>query len=134
MQGKAGENVACRNITERIVYPRVLHSKVHPKAGDKTEFQLIKRNLYIKFGQENFIEDFSAGKMPHKIPTKTEVSDERAIVIVDRSTGKCSTISEASHIIQSLTDKIDILRLYVKPEMKQDVLAEIKQTYADIQK
>ena len=72
--------------------------------------------------------------MPHKIPTKTEVSDERAIVIVDHNTGKCSTISEASHIIQSLTDKIDILRLYVKPEMKQDVLAEIKQTYADIQK
>lgn len=134
MQQKAGENVACRNITDRIVYPRVLHSKVHPKAGDKTEFQLIKRNLYIKFGEENFIEDFSAGKMPHKIPTKTEVSDERAIVIVDHNTGKCSTISEASHIIQSLTDKIDILRLYVKPEMKQDVLAEIKQTYADIQK
>lgn len=134
MQQNAGANVACRNITERIVYPRVLHSKVHPKAGDKTEFLLIKRDLYNKFGQENFIEDFSAGKMPHKIPTKTEVGDERAIVIVDSSTGKCSTISETSHIIQSLTDKIDILRLYVKPEMKEDVLAEIKQIYADIQK
>lgn len=72
--------------------------------------------------------------MPHKIPIKTEVTDERAIVIIDKSTGKCSTISENSHIIGSLTDKIDIERLYVKPSLKTEVLAAIQEIYADIQK
>lgn len=133
MQNNVEKSEACKNIVNRIVYPRVLHTKTHPKSADKLEFRLIQRELYHKYGSDNFIEDFSADKMPHKIPTKTEVSDERAIVIVDYSSGKCSTISENSHIIESLTDKIDILRLYVKPELKTDVLDSIKKIYKDIQ-
>ena len=70
--------------------------------------------------------------MPHKIPIKTEITDERAIVIVDNSTGKCTTISENSHIIRNLTDKIDILRLYVKPELKANVITYIKEIYKEI--
>ena len=123
----------CGNIVNRIVYPRVLHTNAHPSPADKREFRLIQRELYTKFGAESFIEDFSADKMPHKIPTKTEISDEHAIVIIDSSTGKCSTISESSHIIRSLTDKIDILRLYVKPELKEEVLMTIKSIYKEIQ-
>ena len=133
MHGKAEESEACYNIVNRIVYPRVFHTKTHPSQADKREYLLIKRELFAKFNADNFIEDFSADKMPHKIPVKTEVSDERAIVIVDASTGKCSTISENSHIIRNLTDKIDILRLYVKPELKEAVLEAIKSIYKDIQ-
>lgn len=134
MQQQAGTHEACRNIVNRMVYPRVLHTNAHPSAADKREFRLIQRELYSKFGEDSFIEDFSADKMPHKIPTKTEISDEHAIVIVDSSTGKCSTISENSHIIQSLTDKIDIMRLYVKPELKDTVRESIRSIYKDIQK
>ena len=133
MYENAATSSACNNIINRIVYPRVFHTDVHPGAAGKREYQFIKRELYTHFGKENFIEDFSADKMPHKIPTKTEVSDERAIVIVHSSTGKCSTISETSHIIQSLTDKIDILRLYVIPDLKDVVLEKIKGIYAEIQ-
>lgn len=133
MRQRADTNEACHNIASRIVYPRVLHTNVHPSAADKREFRLIRRELYSKFGADSFIEDFSADKMPHKIPMKTEISDEHAIVIVDGSTGKCSTISESSHIIKSLTDKIDIMRLYVKPEQKQDVLEAIQSIYKAIQ-
>ena len=133
MYQKANESVACSNIINRIVYPRVFHTGAHPGPAGKREHQLIKRELFAQFGKENFIEDSSADKMPHKIPIKTEVSDERAIVIVDGSTGKCSTISEHSHIIQSLTDKIDILRLYVIPELKDVVLKKIKEIYLEIQ-
>ena len=133
MQKNAETHEACHNIVNRIVYPRVLHTNAHPCAADKREFRLIQRELYGKFGESSFIEDFSADKMPHKIPTKTEISDEHAIVIIDGSTGKCSTISESSHIIQSLTDKIDILRLYVKPELKENVQEAIKFIYKDIQ-
>lgn len=133
MQNKTSESEACNNIINRIVYPRVLHTKTHPTPADKREFLLIKRELFSKFDSNDFIEDSSADKMPHKIPTKTEVSDERAIVIVDNSTGKCSTISENSHIIRNLTDKIDILRLYAKPELKTPVVEAIKSIYSDIQ-
>ena len=134
MQINAATSEACYNIINRIVYPRVLHTKTHPSSADKREFRLIQRELYSKYNANNFIEDFSADKMPHKIPTKTEVSDERAIVIVDDSSGKCSTISENSHIIESLTDKIDILRLYVKPDLKEDVTNSIKEIYEEIQR
>lgn len=133
LQQHAQSSEACYNIVNRVVYPRVLHTNVHPKSADKNEFRLMERELYDKIGKENFIKDSSAGKMPHKIPTKTEVSDERAIVIVDNSSGKCSTISENSHIIESLTDKIDIIRLYVKPEYKEAALNIIQTAYHDIQ-
>ncbi len=106
----------------------------HPAASDKREFRLVQRELYLTFGAENFIEDFAADKMPHKIPIKTEVSDEKAIIIIDKITGKCSTISETSHIIRSLTDKIDIMRLYVKPELKDVVVEKIREIYNDIQR
>lgn len=134
MRQQAGTSESCRNILNRVVYPRVLHTNAHPSAADKREFRLVLRELYKKFGENCFIEDHSADKMPHKIPTKTEVSDEHAIVIVDASTGKCSTISECSHIIQSLTDKIDIMSLYVKPEEKNNVRKEIQSIYEEIQK
>lgn len=133
MKQQTGTDKACYNIINRIVYPRVLHTNAHPSAADKREFRLIQRELYNKFEKNSFIEDFSADKMPHKIPTKTEISDERAIVIVDSNTGKCSTISESSHIIQSLTDKIDIMRLYVKPELKDAVRESIQSIYKEIQ-
>ena len=65
--------------------------------------------------------DTSAAKMPHKIPVKTDLDDEKAIIIVHRDTGMCSTISEESNIIQSLASKIDIYRLYVRPERHAEV-------------
>ena len=133
MRQRMESDEACRNIVSRIIYPRVLLTNAHPSPADKREFRLIQRELYNEFGEENFIEDFSADKMPHKIPIKTEIYDEHAIIIIDSSTGKCSTISESSHIIQSLTDKIDILRLYVKPNLKDAVLDSIKSIYKDIQ-
>ena len=133
MQQNTSSSEACYNIVNRIVYPRVLHTEAHPTAADKREFRLIQRELYNTYDRSNFIEDFSADKMPHKIPTKTEVTDERAIVIVDAGTGKCTTISEASHIIRNLTDKIDILRLYVKPELREQVQESIKTIYKEIQ-
>lgn len=126
------ENEACANIVNRVVYPEVIHTKTHPEAGDKREFGLVERELYRAFGRENFLEDHSADKMPHKIPIKTEVGDEKAIVIIDRHSGKCTTISEESHIIRSLTDKIDIQRLYVKPALNSRVQERVKQIYAGI--
>lgn len=129
MQEHSIKNEVCYNIVNRIVYPRVLHTDVHPTADGKSEFKIVKRLIYKEFGGENFIEDSSADKMPHKIPIKTEITDERAIVIVDNSTGKNTTISEKSNIIKSLTDKIDIWRIYTKPDLKSKVQNKIHQLY-----
>lgn len=79
------------------------------------------------------MEDYSAGKMPHKIPIKSEIDDEKAIVIIHKSTGKITTISEESPIIQSLTNKIDIQRLYVKPSLYETVSQYLREIYAAIQ-
>lgn len=127
------KNEAAKNIIKRLVHPMVLETKTHPANADKNEFKLIREIVFEKFKRESFTEDYSADKMPHKIPTKTEVDDEKAIVIVDKRTGKCSTISEDSHIIRHLTDKINIMRLYVTPELKEKVTDEIKNKYKQIQ-
>lgn len=101
MQEKAASCEACNN---RVVYSRIYRSKQHSNDSDKQVFRAATRELYLTFGRENFIED-SAGKMPHKIPIKTEVVDEQAIIIVDDNMEHYTTISKESHIISSLTDK-----------------------------
>lgn len=132
IQAHVDKSEACKNIVNRIVYSRVNSTKTHPRSADKKVFNLIKRELYKRFDEANFIEDVSAGKMPHKIPIKTEITDERAIVIKNSNTGECTTISENSHIIESLADKIDILRLYVKPGLKESVFNAIKEINNEI--
>jgi hypothetical protein len=92
---------------------------------------MIKKQVFKKFGQDNFIEDRSADKMPHKIPKKTVVDDEKAIIIIDKTLTTCSTISENSHIIKSLTEKIDIERIYVKPEIFPQVRDFVAEMYPD---
>ncbi len=67
--------------------------------------------------------------MPHKIPIKTTVDDERAIIIVDETEGKISTISEESVIIKSLTDKINIQRIYLTDRALFDDVTAFVQKY-----
>ena len=126
-------NEACMNIIQRNVCTCVYETKPHISSGDKNEIKLIVRELKKKFGEDNFLEDYSAGKMPHKIPIKSEVGDERAIVIIHKTTGKQATISEESHIIRTLTDKIDIRRLYVKSCVRDDAKKYVKEIYKEIQ-
>ncbi len=113
MKEHAHTNNACYNIVHRNVYPRVFETKTHPAEADFRNFRHIRRNLYTQFGKNNFIEDCSADKMPHKIPTRTTPDDEHAIIIIDEAEDKISTISEESIIIKSLTKKINIQRIYL---------------------
>ncbi|MGI6383229.1 MAG: HD domain-containing protein [Tissierellaceae bacterium] len=126
MKDSCSESEECLNIIKRIVYPRVLRTKTHPIESDKREYKIIKNMLYQEIGEGYFIEDCSADKMPHKIPSRTEISDEKAIIIVDRTTGKRTTISEESHIIKSLTEKIDIMRIYVDPKHSKESFEIVK--------
>lgn len=118
--------VSCKNIVNRIVYPTILETKPHPQRGDMKDFERLKGQLENKFGEEYFIEDYSADKVPHKIPTKVPVDDEKAIVIIDNKLDEISSISDKSYIINSLTEKIDIRRLYVNREKSNEVIEYIK--------
>lgn len=113
-------NESCKNIIQRIVYPRVCYTKTHPLDADIREFKRSCRDIETKIGKENLIIDSSAGKMPHKIPMRIEVDDEKAIVIYDKESNKKTTIAEESSIIHSLSEKINIQRAYCHPSFYED--------------
>lgn len=118
---------SCKNIIQRIVYPRVCYSKTHPQEADKREFKRNCREIINKIGKENLIIDNSAGKMPHKIPMKIEVDDEKAIVIYDKEHNRKTTITEESEIICTLSEKIDLYSAYCHPDYYQTALEIIKE-------
>lgn len=129
LRENAGNFIECENIIHRKVYPRIFETKTHPTEADFKNFNIIRKLIYEKFGKDSFIEDCSADKMPHKIPIKTTVDDERAIIIVDETEGKISTISEESVIIKSLTDKINIQRIYLTDRALFDDVTAFVQKY-----
>lgn len=113
-------DIASKNIIERHVYPQVFCTKTHPSEADKREFKRNCREIKDEVGVENVIIDTSAGKMPHKIPSRVEINDEKAIIIYDKKIERMTTISEESEIINSLTVKIDIMSIYCSPNKAEE--------------
>lgn len=125
---KANTSIYCQNIVNRTVYPCVFETKAHPQDADKREFKRNCRDLEQTIESENIIRDCSAGKMPHKIPIKIEPDHEKAIVIYNSKTNRKTTISEESEIIKSLTEKIDIMRVYCHPSKRDQAYEIIRAT------
>lgn len=132
LKAHADTSYACDNIVHRKVYPRVFETKTHPAEADFRNFKLMRKIIYDEFGKDHFIEDCSADKMPHKIPIRTTPDDERAIIIIDEKEGKISTISEESVIIKSLTEKINIQRIYLCDRSILDKVTKHVQKYVCI--
>lgn len=116
----------CYNIINRVVYSCILETTPHPQTGDKKYFEIRKSLLFKEFGEQYFLEDYSADKMPHKIPKKVELEDEKAIIIVDGKQNSISTISDESYLINNLTEKINIERVYVSGEKREEAFEFIK--------
>lgn len=131
MKENAGQISACDNIVYRVVCPKVIETKTHPEEADTRNFRILRKIIFKKFGEDSFIEDHSAAKMPHKIPIRTSVEDEHAIVIVNETEGTVRTISEQSVIINSLTDKINIQRIYLKDRSKFDAVKACVQEFSN---
>ncbi len=129
LKEKADVDEACRNIIERKVYPRVYHTKAHPLDADIREFGRNYKDLKKAIGEEYLIVDKSAGKMPHKIPKRIEIDNEKAIIIYDKTIEKKTTISEESEIIRNLTEKIDIMRIYCHPDKAEQAKDLLKSYY-----
>jgi HD superfamily phosphohydrolase len=106
-------------IIRRKICPRIYETKVHPEIADIRFFNVLKHGLMSEIGQQYIIED-SADKVPHKIPVKVEVGDEMAIAIVNSTEKSLKSISEESYLINKLTEKIHIERLYVTEDKVQE--------------
>ena len=122
---------SCYNIVNRVVYPRVCYTKTHPGEADKREFRRNRRELEAAIGKQFLIEDNSAGKMPHKIPMRVEIDDEKAIIIYDDKLSRKTTISEESEIIKCLTEKIDIMSLYCYPSKSEEAYELMRRINAE---
>lgn len=103
-----------KSIISRCPWAMVYQTKTHPGGDGITLFETVSRELEKAFGKGNFIVDNSAYKAPHKIvPQKHALDDEETIAIVDKESKHISTIADESYIINTLTDKINIKRIYV---------------------
>ncbi len=120
------DDECCKKLIERVVYTKVLETKTHDWGEDIKVFEQEKENLFNKFGEENFIFDDATIKVSHKIPQKTYRESEAAILIFDKTKNSISTISEKSFIISSLIEKIDIKRLYVNNDKRNEVIEYLK--------
>lgn len=109
----------CKSLINRLVYKTIYATKPHPESGDQRLFNVIKKTLSESIGRENIIVDTAAEKMPHKIPLRTNIDDEKAIVIVNENE-PISTISDESLIIKTLTEKINIERIYVNQNKQME--------------
>lgn len=128
LKEKADSDDSCGNLVNRYVYPRVFGTKAHPLPADVREFNRNYNELKKLVGEENLIVDKSAGKVPHKIPKRIEIENEKAIIIYDKSIERKTTISEESEIIRNLTEKIDIMRIYCHPD-KAEQAKELMKSY-----
>ena len=57
---------------------------------------------------------------------KVDIENEKAIVIINKKIDQPSTISDESHIISNLTEKINIERVYVCEEKRKDAFEYLK--------
>lgn len=120
-----------KDVISRKHWTCVYGTKIHPQSDGFELFTFMKESLKQKFGVENFRYDFlvdtSADKLPHKIvPRKHAIDDEETIAIVDELKNKVSTISDESHIINNLTEKIDMRRIYASDKFAIQAKAEVK--------
>ena len=116
---KVGKDSYCRYIVERTVYPCVYETSAHAVGDSLGIYKGMKSLLYKDFDKKLFIEDASADKMPHKIPVQSSVEDEKAVILVNKRMRKRVSISEESHIIRALSNKIGIRRIYAHPSIAE---------------
>lgn len=52
-----------------------------------------------------------------QIPVQSSIEDEKSVVLLNKRMGKRVSISDESHIIRALANKIGIRRLYARPDI-----------------
>ena len=129
-------NEKANQIVNRKSINCVYSTKTHPDGDGLALFGTIERVLKREIGGNNnyrkhFITDTSADKMPHKIvPRKHSIDDEEVIAIIHKDK-RLSTISDESHIINNLTEKINIQRIYANDDHYQEAKIKVDELLLD---
>ncbi|GBF34532.1 deoxyguanosinetriphosphate triphosphohydrolase [Desulfocucumis palustris] len=118
-----------QRIIHRDLISIVDESPPHSDDKDKKIYNMIGREIERECGKENIIID-SPSKLPHKIPTRVEVDDEKAIPIIRKISSLPTSLSDESEIIKNLTKPINIIRIYAK----KDVYDKAKKIYEERQR
>ncbi len=108
---RENDNDSCAKIINRKISKCVFGTKPHPSQADIREYKYVLGQLKEKIPEDEIFVDESS-KLPHKIPKKSEINDEKAIIIFDSDSKRIRSISEESEIINALTEKINIKRIY----------------------
>ena len=116
---------ACRCVVDRVPLYCAFSTEAHPNQSDKREFTAVFNELRTVIEEENLVKDYSR-KLPHKIPRKNDFSEENAIIIYDSNEERVRNIAECSEIIEALTNKINIQRIYCYPEERNKAINIIK--------
>lgn len=116
----ANKNQWARKIRERELYREAYRTPTHSEESEKREFRLIEREIKEKMGSDKIIID-KASKLPHKIPSRVELNDERAILMLKKFSELPDSISNASEIIKNITKSINLYRIYTDDSIYEKV-------------
>lgn len=116
---KSKENECAERLLKRKIMSCIYETPPHANKDQESIYNLIKNSLIRKIGKENLLFD-SADKMIHQIPVKYELDSEKAIPIIDEKNKEVMSISIASEVIKKMTEPINIKRIYVTEDKKEE--------------
>jgi len=131
IKAKSSMNQTALKLINRDIMKCVYQTRTHADRSDQKIYNSICNNLKREFGETNFLFD-SADKMPHKIPRNYDLTDEGVIPIILQHTNMPSTIGEQSHIISTLTERINILRIYTDQSLVGQVCKRVNEMISDL--
>ena len=106
------QSVWADRIYNRKLMRLVYESPPHSTLDQRRHHNLIVAQLNREFSGAGLFTD-AADKLPHKLPARYNVDDEKAIAVIRSFTDVPISLSEQSEVIKNLTTPINVLRIYV---------------------
>jgi HD superfamily phosphohydrolase len=121
MKQNIKQNEWAERILKRKILSKVYETPVHASEKDQQIFNLVKNNLVERIGEEYLILD-SADKLVHQMPVRYELDSEKAIPVITENDKKVIPVSVASEVIRKMTEPINIKRIYVYEDKKEEAI------------
>ncbi|ADQ06252.1 metal dependent phosphohydrolase [Caldicellulosiruptor hydrothermalis 108] len=121
MKDNIRQNKWAERILKRKIMSKVYETPEHAEKREQDIFNFIKNELSERIGKENLLLD-SADKLIHQMPIRYEVDSEKAIPLIDDIEEKPIPVSIASEVIRKMTEPINIKRIYVTEDKKDEAI------------
>jgi len=113
-------------LEERRLLRLVRSSPTHASLADRRLINVIEKVITDRFGKETVFVD-RANRLPHRLPRDMK-EDPNAVLALNRD-GEPVAISESSEIVRKLSEPINILRIYAKEDVEEEVQALCDEYY-----